>query len=483
MRRFQKSKSVSWTSDANLSQVKLFLSEESPSLIGLNAQDHPQAKALVISKGAGSVDKSPPGFDGTNPAYSFYNKFSKIRVINWKCPPKFVLDLMWQVVAGEESKEVECQNQRVMRVLEAVYPRPSAIPPNPSMLTRQDDSHDNTLHTPLVPITPIEEDDAATDTSLSNILRNAVPTSSESQLCAPGVHGLESSSRNNPTPPANVNSPSKTALGAEPDIVAAAYTALSALMADDIDPDLLIRILRDPTIMKKLGSSHAASTNINNMPNPKSEGISLPAPSEVHIKTTETVGSPLVSFPCQPVHTSVVRPGLVPNPHNMPNHRSEGVSLPASSELHISRTDTVASSLATSSCQSLCSLVGRPGRVVDICPLPSEPVTVARPLGTPVAKDINYYKSLIQQHGSEKQQKQTQFNCNEVSRQSQEPVSHPRSRDLKPQSIKKSCIFFNSSKGCWHGANCAYQHDVLSRKHKVDSLPDLQGAKRIKADK
>jgi hypothetical protein len=33
------------------------------------------------------------------------------------------------LVAGEESEEMEVQNQREMRVLEAVYPRPSAIPP------------------------------------------------------------------------------------------------------------------------------------------------------------------------------------------------------------------------------------------------------------------------------------------------------------------------------------------------------------------
>lgn len=39
-----------------------------------------------------------------------------------------VLNLAWQVVAGEESKEVESENQRELRVLEAVYPRPSAIP-------------------------------------------------------------------------------------------------------------------------------------------------------------------------------------------------------------------------------------------------------------------------------------------------------------------------------------------------------------------
>lgn len=42
---------------------------------------------------------------------------------------QFVLDFKWEVVAGDESKEVEIQNQREMRVLEAVYPRPSAIPP------------------------------------------------------------------------------------------------------------------------------------------------------------------------------------------------------------------------------------------------------------------------------------------------------------------------------------------------------------------
>jgi len=40
-----------------------------------------------------------------------------------------VLDLTWQVVAGEESKEIFDQHQREMRVLEAIYPRISSIPP------------------------------------------------------------------------------------------------------------------------------------------------------------------------------------------------------------------------------------------------------------------------------------------------------------------------------------------------------------------
>lgn len=33
------------------------------------------------------------------------------------------------MVAGDESREREAENQRQMRVLEAIYPRPSAIPP------------------------------------------------------------------------------------------------------------------------------------------------------------------------------------------------------------------------------------------------------------------------------------------------------------------------------------------------------------------
>lgn len=35
----------------------------------------------------------------------------------------------WCVAAGEESEEAEAQKLREMRVLEAVYPRFSAIPP------------------------------------------------------------------------------------------------------------------------------------------------------------------------------------------------------------------------------------------------------------------------------------------------------------------------------------------------------------------
>lgn len=42
---------------------------------------------------------------------------------------QFVMNDAWQVAAGEESEEVKAQKLRATRVLEAVYPRLSAIPP------------------------------------------------------------------------------------------------------------------------------------------------------------------------------------------------------------------------------------------------------------------------------------------------------------------------------------------------------------------
>lgn len=124
----------------------------------MGAQDHLQAKAswLPHTAGTNAEDTLPPGFEGLS-ANQLHAKSSDIPVIKWRCPPRvshsftrfsfdhplmfnfdygtellvlqFILDLTWQVVGGEESKEVEVQNQRQMRVLEAVYPRPSAIPP------------------------------------------------------------------------------------------------------------------------------------------------------------------------------------------------------------------------------------------------------------------------------------------------------------------------------------------------------------------
>ncbi|XP_040970656.1 zinc finger CCCH domain-containing protein 6 isoform X2 [Gossypium hirsutum] len=114
----------------SITMIRLFLSEESPSQVGSGAQDHLQAKTFSVSHlyGAAVDDFLPPGFEGASSTNHLQINLSEVPVVSWRFPLRFVLDVDWQVVAGEESKEVEIQNQREVRVLEAVYPRPSAIP-------------------------------------------------------------------------------------------------------------------------------------------------------------------------------------------------------------------------------------------------------------------------------------------------------------------------------------------------------------------
>lgn len=71
-------------------QVRLFLSEECPSQVGMGAQDHLQAKASWASHPSSimSDDNLPPGFEGTQPVNHFMTQLSQIPVIKWRCPPK-----------------------------------------------------------------------------------------------------------------------------------------------------------------------------------------------------------------------------------------------------------------------------------------------------------------------------------------------------------------------------------------------------------
>lgn len=72
-------------------------------------------------------------------------------------------------------------------------------------------------------------------------------------------------------------------------------------------------------------------------------------------------------------------------------------------------------------------------------------------------KDVNYYKSLIQQHGG---------------------GGGGERRDVtKTRMISRPCIYFKTPKGCRNGANCAYQHDPMSR---VGCITEVPNAKRLK---
>ncbi|XP_058217797.1 zinc finger CCCH domain-containing protein 6 [Rhododendron vialii] len=442
MRGLQKPKKVYWASDVNLCQVRLFLSDESPSQIGFGTQDHLQAKAswLPSPTAIGADDNLPPGFEGAQPANLWRNKLSQIPLVKWRCPLRFVLDFKWQVVAGEESKEVEIQNQREMRVLEAVYPRPSAIPPNPSVLTGIEDSRDNDLSTPLIPITPVEDEDTVADTAVDPPEESTIPMNSLSSAIPPA---LQSGAPNHPNSSANGNAATGIFPGVEADVAAAAYAALTAIMASNdqgslIDQDLLIKILSDRDSIEKLIANHKAVTNPQAMPMSRPlPGVMLSDPPPVQTTWVEGLAPPpppppsLVAPPNGPFYSPPHRVGLVPNPRPPPPPpMPEAISVPS--------------------------------------------LTAGAPVAT---KDINYYKSLIQQHGGERQDNPSQFGRANL----QDSIYSPTPRELKPK-IMKPCIYFNSSRGCRHGANCSYQHDVLAQQ-RASSMPEAQSAKRMKLDR
>ena len=71
--------------------MRLFLSEESPSQVGLGVQDHLQAKTTLSGvhlNGLVSDDNLPPGFEAFNPANQLKNKLAQIPLVKWRHPPR-----------------------------------------------------------------------------------------------------------------------------------------------------------------------------------------------------------------------------------------------------------------------------------------------------------------------------------------------------------------------------------------------------------
>ncbi|KAJ0964177.1 hypothetical protein J5N97_029299 [Dioscorea zingiberensis] len=444
-------KRVSWAPDLSLRQIRLFLSEDAPSQFRYGGQDHLQAKSswLWHATEMGSDDSLPPGFE-IPPQAPKKSKIdtSQIPLIKWQCALKLKLNPEWLVVAGEESEEVTTQTQRLRGVLEAIYPRPSSIPPDPTVLSGVEGSLYDDLDIPLIPITATEDEDASesTDTAVpvdtsSRLQSVDVPKSwpeESAPAMLPDYRFPTEQSRSNSAPAIqdfpHVERPTMGAIPvAEPDVMAAASVAFTAIMrsseaGSNVDPDLLIKIFSNPTLLETLTSEYGLPKQIAP---PVATSSAPPPPNQISV-TSLPLPQTGQLYPV----TNVIRPPVV-NPQAPP-----------------------AIQFNTSN------------------PLPTAP---------PPMKDINYYKSLIQQHGEDRQEAPAlntmQFGNNRDYPQNimavngMELSAHgSKQRDTKPK-ILKPCIYFNSPRGCRHGANCSYQHDVAYPAH-----IEQQKNKRIKLD-
>ncbi|MQL99108.1 hypothetical protein Taro_031822 [Colocasia esculenta] len=449
MAGLKQSKRVSWAPDVKLCQVRLFLSEDTPSQSGSAAQDHLQAKTswLQHSRDLTSDESLPPGFEAALLPYQFNRGISQIPVIKWSTPIELFLNREWLVVAGEESEEVGLQNQRQLGVFEAIYPRPSSIPPNPISSDVQETHYDD-AQTPLIPMTAIEEDpsdeldlqaaldpsrlvqhaDAAADVRIPTVLNlNTQGPAGNRESCASDMHTSEK--------PAVSFVPS-----VEPDVVAAASAAFTALIRSSeegslIDRDLLIKILSNPNLIEKLMAEHEA-------------------PRQQH-----------------PPHIGATSASPVPPPVQ-PNLRT---SLPAPQ-------------MAQFQLPQRNPIVMRPPTNPQPSPVGIQ-VAANPPVSGPPFKNISYFKTLIQQHGGDQQQEVLEPNHVPFDghrhypykavggNNAEQGIQCSVPRDPKPK-IPKPCMYFNGPRGCRRGADCLYVHEA--------SLPqtiERQSRKKIKLDK
>lgn len=427
--RLNKSRRVSWASDVNLCQFRLFLLDDAPAQVSLGAQDHLQAKTslhLHSSNRAGPAEALPPGFEGSQSHSSLQIQIdvSQITVIKWMTPPRFLLNLDWQVVSGEESKDVEVQYQRELRVFEAIYPRLSAIPPNAFISSDVDAYCTDEDQAPFIPITPVEEDDVSASMLSDTLAASDVPMNSQPFLCLPGKASM---------PQSREPSVSNFKFPHEPD-VAAVSTAFSAIMKNNeqgnlIDHDLLTKILGNPQLIQQLVAANGMASNMQNVNNTQSIQMAF----------------------------------------------SDSYSLPISEHTNTFR-DAYPQSLGIEMKQ-VADHRNVPGSISPFAPTPA---AASHPI-----KDLSYYKNLIQKHGEERHENVPHYSSQHVQnpRGNHEMMPNPRLRESK-QRIMKPCFFFNSPRGCRNGASCAYLHDEASNgSGNAMPDPDVHSGKRMKLDR
>ncbi|XWS73176.1 hypothetical protein CRYUN_Cryun02cG0103500 [Craigia yunnanensis] len=484
-------------------KVKLFLREDCPSKVGGEHQDTLQAKTSGTLHSSGMCGNDlPPGFESGHYASGLKYDLAEISRIQWTCPPKFVLNFNWHVAAGEES-EVEAQKLREMRVLEAVYPCLSVIPPSPSVsldveVERYDDS-------PLVPLTPIEDEEGA-ELSSDFAAQAKTPSNSETAafLMPPGLS--KSGTQNMPHFPSSAAEAHVLDMlpGVSSDVIVAASAALTAVMKSEergslIDTDLLVKILSDPKMVEKLIHNHgylSAAANVVNAPVYTSEsetGItSLPLPKPV------TISSPIPADR----HSNHLLKEFPPT-LSMPASREDivSVSMPKRVESLVPLSGTDINTIsghraANGNAYSILNQVQPAHSVMPVLPnsvqkvqpaISSTPMKLnaglaAAAMETNPGKDAKYIKNLIREHGREKQEAKG-HNISQPGSHFNHIQSLKLVQNLNPVALKtkfrKPCMYFNSSEGCFHGSNCPYLHDKPYQ-WQTGRMLEAPSAKRIK---
>eukprot|EP01018_Ginkgo_biloba_P024008 Gb_26085 [translate_table: standard] len=541
--RRQTVKKVSWAPEDNLCQIRLFLAEDAPVQSGQGVQDQLQAKRpwLWHAVESGFDYDLPPGFDRGDEVQYVQEEASIVPQTTWRCPPRFVINPEWQVVAGDESHEIKVQCEREVRIFEAVYPRPSAIPPSPAEPLEPQEEYDDSK-TPQIPLTPIEEEDAGDfDDEVASFslhenfqggnsrgLQQLTDSNSGQWLKSTGMLPFSDNSvttRTDQQPTYALTSPTPAI---EPDIAAAAAAAFLAIMRSNeegsmIDQDLLIKILSNPQIMETLIVQHRKINNTltENNPSPLPNNKELNGNESTH-QVAQEASPPAV---CKPNDAFQVAPTVIVGSNKSrastgesPFSCIQGYSHPSNTETkatrpiegldlinaRLTKMPMASSAPVPSGGKANPQAVLRPATVPPtstahaICQTPKGVPTTVQTISTKRSGSQNeqYYKNLIQQHGGPNKndnvhQTGIQYRKDLIQHGGQQKVERgPQlqygnndrfsSLDANKSKFRKPCMYFNTPKGCRRGASCTFLHEHVDRP-RIDET-DMQHAKRAKVE-
>ncbi|CAK9196485.1 unnamed protein product, partial [Sphagnum troendelagicum] len=389
------SKKVSWAAGDRLCQVRLFAAEDAPDSSGTACQDLLQAKQTKFMHATVPISSNalPPGFTPTATMSMKPAVGAVLPQVPWRVPTLFNLHPSWRVVAGGESKEVALQRQREVRVLEAVYPRTSSIPESPAEPLEPQLPFNDEM-TVVIPVVPVDDDTLDQDDGL---------TSTVDKLHFP----QESAAKDPSSKPSLPAVPPSCQTETEPDVIAAAAAAYAALSQSNdhtkIDCGLLLKFLRNPSMMKNVSSELSSKDSVEN---------------RVHeVSNLGTEGTRIGNGNQQD-------PAAISFPLYIPATR------PTSAQLH------------------------PPLSVPPPAPQPVMPVS-GRPLSQ---HDEQYLKDLILQHGRNSSEDDVHRGMNGRVQENVESIS--RSGMTRPRGkSRKACIYFNTAKGCRNGSSCVFIHD------------------------
>lgn len=365
---------------------------------------------------------------------------------------------------------------------------------SPVSLNVEVESYDDS-RIPLVPLTPIEDDEgaevpsgiAAQAKSPSNFETAALLKHPD--LSNAGTHSM-------PHCPSSAAGLPDMLPGVSSDVMAAALAALAVVKTKEqgslVDTDLLVKILSDPKIVEKLIHDHghpvaAANGNVVSTPvhisGPETGITSLPGskpqmPADRNsnhlvkelrsVLSTPASGADIVPI-SMPMRVESSAPLTSTNIDMITGHRAaNGNAYTTMNQVHPSPSTTM--------------------KQVQPSPsmMPVQPAISSTAMQTNAGvtvKDTNYFKNLIREHGRDKEEdkghnmSQTGSHINHIQNLKVVETLKPVASKTK---FRKPCMFFNSSKGCRQGSNCPYLHDIKSLQWQTGRTLEAPGAKRMK---